>query len=814
MLDAYAAGVNHWLERARDGEESLPPEVVAISVDDIPDWTPGDSLALGRFQQWSLSESLSIELDAQEVADGVRAVFRPDAEDPAIAVRAGILVDLFRFAPADSATVLPGFPGKAAAKELEDDTPPGTPLSPDLSQSARATQRALRASKQLLGFEGRSFGSNNWAVSGALSKSGRALLASDPHLPLSSPSVLWPTHLIVDDPARPSENLDVAGMAFPGIPGVILGFNAHVAWGATVAFFDVTDIYQESLSEDGKAVYFQDQLVPLEEITETIQLPDGDSYDLPVWRVPHHGPILPRFDAEHRALPLDPAAGALSVRWTGFEQTNELATLLGLWRARDVGQVREALKGWGAGAQNWMVADDSGNVLYSAESLIPVRDPRALVWDAQSFSGKIPCLVLPGDGSAEWQGFLDDEFVPQLENPVNGWVATANADQVGTTLDNDPTNDLLPDGEPGFLSCFYDLGFRTGRIQEMLHAAEPASLDLDAMASMQGDDRSTLGPRLLPRLRAVLDVAKDEADHPGTHPALSAVVASARYQAADIPDLAATLGLWADEADFRTPSGLSNDDGTAEGDSATANASKATLVFNAWLTRLLGRVFLDEVALVPVQNGSFDSEHGIDDQIALRSLLHLMEVDPATLATYNSAAGDSWLWDDLATPEIESRGERMLTALLDAVDDLNLALGEERDSWRWGALHRVAFASLVPLWLMRIPDLDDPVFSAGFPRHGDAHTVDACQYDMSRAPDEKLSFSYGSGPAQRFVIELDPAGPRARNTLPGGAVWNKSSTHFSDEAERWRRNQNHDVPYSASAVLAAIDDDGVRTLVP
>ena len=112
------------------------------------------------------------------------------------------------------------------------------------------------------------------------------------------------------------------------------------------------------------------------------------------------------------------------------------------------------------------------------------------------------------------------------------------------------------------------------------------------------------------------------------------------------------------------------------------------------------------------------------------------------------------------------------------------------------------FASLVSLWkTLSIPADGQPPF----PRHGDGYNVDVGGYPLPAALDASTSFGYSHGPTQRLVVDMDPAGPVARNALPGGNVWASADPHFRDEAERWRRNQNRPVPFKAADVVAAAE---------
>ena len=112
------------------------------------------------------------------------------------------------------------------------------------------------------------FGSNAWAISPELSTTGHAMLASDPHGSLSAPATLWPVSIhVIHDLAVPSpSDLHVAGVAFPGVPTIVVGHNAHVAWGAVATHYDVSDVYAETVSDDGSGVRFRGADVPFETI--------------------------------------------------------------------------------------------------------------------------------------------------------------------------------------------------------------------------------------------------------------------------------------------------------------------------------------------------------------------------------------------------------------------------------------------------------------------------------------------------------------------------------------------------------------------
>ncbi len=821
-LDAYASGVSQLFAEIRSGERELARGVTVFEPEHFVEWTAVHTLAFARLLEWQLAYDTD-DIDRSELLDDLRSTFPGNDSDPLVALRSGMERDLIRFAPADDATIIDGL-GAIGETSLSHDAPaaaqaaqsnvvgttgaaePRLPGADDgstarrrkLAEATRGYRRGLARVREALAGSG-DFGSNNWAIAPERSASGHALLANDPHLALSSPATFWPVALHVTAQAGETSPQDIhaAGLSFPGTPSVILGHNEHVAWGATVTYTDVTDIYVETLSSDGKATVFKGQEVPLETIEEVIVLGDGSSYTYEVQVVPHHGPIIPTIQ-DGKVVAPDPAEGALTVRWTGFELTQDLDAVFGLLQVTNVDEARAVLADFDVGGENWMLADTAGDIAWTSHTLVPYRDDAALAWNPTTYEGLLPCFMLPGDGTAEWTGFWDDDAVPWAKNPPAGYLATANNDPVGNTLDNDPSNDVQSDGSSGFLGCSFAHGFRQGSVKRRIDEhTEPFALD--DMSSIQADVRSPLGSRLVPALLLAIDNAQAEESTPGTHPDLADVVADAVYDPSLIAQVEASLTAWQDEADFEARSGVDLDTNEAISLSEVeGQAGQATLIFNAWVVRFINRVFGDELARVGRPSGT---DHDI------RGLLHILESDPANLATFDAVTGDSALWDDIDTVAVESRQERMIRALLDGLSWLDQNVEGSIEDWRWGHYHTLTFEppSGVPWGALANPSVDDQVFPDGYPRHGDMYVVDASHYGIHKSLESDLDFSYGSGPNQRFVIELDPAGVKVKNALPGGAVFDADDPHFGDQAEEWRRNQVHEVPFVLDDVVAAAE---------
>ncbi len=279
------------------------------------------------------------------------------------------------------------------------------------------------------------------------------------------------------------------------------------------------------------------------------------------------------------------------------------------------------------------------------------------------------------------------------------------------------------------------------------------------------------------------------------------------YDSAKIVAIKDLLTKWGMESDYEAASGMdpaTNMPLPESGDTAKeVRAAQATLVFNTFLVRLLNRVFADEFGLAGRQ---------VSSQMRAKAILSLCLNDPTKLATYDASTGQSILWDDVNTPEQESKDERIIHALLDALDTLSKNVGANVADYRWGQYHTIRFEALVPIFTaLSIPPGSNKTFPDGFPRHGDNFAVDVAGFSFGSTAGQMPNFAYGHGPTQRFVIDMDPAGPKIWNALPGGAIWDSQNPHFADQAELWRRNETHAVPFALPDVIAAAESRIVMT---
>ena len=795
--DAFVEGINLYLEEVVEAEGYLaPPDLeifnLIVASGNLGRWTGADVFALARYQSWNLSYDAGADIGRSQALAGVRSAFPPAEAGPpgdeALETRAGLFGDFFSEVQARRVYTRDGFPGS------DPFLPIIQPIEvPALDRAALAGARSFydRLDGNPLFHRDEHVGSNSWVVHGDVTESGHPILSNDPHLSLTSPGIWWYVHLNTAEMGG-EDAIDVQGVAFAGLPGVVLGYNQDLAWSATTTGYDVTDVYQETVTYRfaGAAaepqwvpvsVTFEGDEVPVEPIDEEIAVAGSAAQTSRFWNVPHHGAIIPdSFVYPDVAAPAvdDEAQGtALSVRYTGNTPTNELGFFMALMTATGVDEAVAAHREFfQVGAQNISFAARNGDIAWSSHAWIPQRAPAACSFaidDDGVVSGVSPLFVLPGDGSFEWAGDIDDALVPQSKNPAASYIATANQDNVGVTDDGNVCNDTA------YIGGGFAVGYRMGRITERLDAmTATGGITPAMMIELQAETKSSLGETSRSPIVASLEHALGDPSDDG---ALAALMAEAGADgAADLQSVHDRLVAWT----LETPHGVG-----ATGDGEIAD-SVATTIFNATITRLTNLAFADEQTAIG---------RGMNSLYTARMLEWSLS-DPATqqaqLYTYRTSYlgdtdwNDTVVWDDFTTEAVlETRDERVTRAVLMALEWLESELGDDWDQWRWGRLHAVRFEQIAPSIsgrdLVSIPPGNSTEFPLGFPRHGDFGAVDVGNYSLNNGE----RFTHGSGASQRLVVEMTPEGPMPFNALPGGQSENIESPHHADEAELWRRNE-------------------------
>ena len=305
--------------------------------------------------------------------------------------------------------------------------------------------------------------SNNWAVSGAKSLTGKPLLANDMHLALNLPSIWYPLHQFLEGKFR------VSGVALPGEPFIVAGHNEHIAWGITNVMADDIDFYLEKIDPARPDHYFfEGQWRPMEVRKEKIRIKGGKEVTGEL-RFTHRGPIISEFKKIKER--------SISMRWTGFEESNELLAVYLLNRARNWPEFREALRFFRSLSLNMVYADTEGNIGLQLAGGIPRREGPG--WN-----------LFPGElASSDWQGLVPFEELPFIYNPPDGLAISAN----NTSLDK---------SYPHYISYFFLSPVRAERIRDFL--TEKAKLTPQDFARLQIDLQSRLVSRLKPLIINIL----------------------------------------------------------------------------------------------------------------------------------------------------------------------------------------------------------------------------------------------------------------------------------------------------------------------
>ncbi len=460
-FDAYAAGVNAYIADKDHAELSLEYAVLGLQNDsyEVEPWTPTDSVAWLKAMAWDLRTNIEDEtaraLLAQDLSPAMLAELYPgyDFENHPVIVTPAELAAEGVTGPGTAHTA-------AGGGALTDDGMLAT-IAAELAGDLGST---LENVDTLVSAQGEGVGSNSWVVSGDHTDTGLPLLANDPHLGASLPSVWTQMHLRCETVSDDCD-FNVAGFSFSGLPGIVIGHNTEVAWGFTNLTTDVADLYVERV--DGDHYWKDGEKLPLTVREETLRVAGGDDVPLTV-RETGHGPIVSGLTSDFSAIAEDPLPAvtteladsdsvvaeaqrlpgefALSLRWTALDEGHTAAAIFDLNRAHNWDSFRAAASQFDVPAQNLIYADTSGNIGYQAPGALPIRGKG---------DGYVP---QPGwDSAYDWQGYIPFDDQPRVFNPEKGYISTANAA-------------IVDDSYPYFLSRDWDYGYRAKRIEYLLES--------------------------------------------------------------------------------------------------------------------------------------------------------------------------------------------------------------------------------------------------------------------------------------------------------------------------------------------------------
>lgn len=667
VLEAYAEGVNAYVDTHRD---RLPVEFAMLGVDYAP-WTPIDTLAFGNIQSVLLAGNRKTEVVRMHLVAAV---------------------------------------GEAAAAELFPPSDPRTPLiipeGVDLYQAFRGVPFAdFDEVDAYIGDATAGWGSNDWAVHGNRTLSGKPILANDTHLGTQLPSFWYANGLH-------GGRFDCVGFSFPGSPLIIIGHNRDIAWGATNLGPDTEDLYLEKLNdpENPTQYEFMGEWHDLMTREETIEVKGRDAQTVTFYYT-NHGPLV-----NNSFTALQTVTTPLSLRWTLYDGSLLMQSIVHLNSASNWEEFREALRDWDMPGQNFAYADAAGHIGYQSTGRIPIRAP--------GHQGTVP---VPGwTGEYEWQGYIPFEELPAVLDPPAGYVATAN-------------NKITPDSYPYYLTHDWFPGYRAERISELLEASTQHTIE--TIAGIQAETYSLPAESIRPYMLAI---------------------APETAQQEQAIEFLKTWNLY------------------METDRVGAT------VYQAWYLYTLRNIVEDELG------GSFDAyylpgsyqRHGTQHVPLVIRLL----ADPE----------NAW-FDDINTPQVETRDDILRRGLEDALAFLSENYGKDPHNWAWGRVHVVTFPHQ---GFGSIPVLSNIFNSKPLPARGDAFTVDAMGYAWAKP------FKITHGVAQRLIVDFGDFDQTVA-VLTTGQSGHLFHEHREDMMPLWQNVEYVKLPFSEAAVEA----DTATTLI-
>jgi penicillin G amidase len=464
-LLAYSRGVNDYLAQTRRDHQW--PALFSLSGVYPANWTPLDSLVTQGdltqeldFTTTPLDYALLDKTLGRERAMNWFPVLPPNQQhpyDPGPYHQAGIAP----ISGSGTLTAARSGTGSTAALSAATTQPTSVPAPTAGAAADLLAQVASLPASRLHSYPD----SNAWAANGPAVRGGRAMLAGDPHLPQTIPSVWYQV-------ALSAPGLLVTGVSVPGLPGVLLGHNRHIAWSLTNTQNQATLFYTEQTSKSRPGQYFWDGAWRrMRQVHYTIPVRGGSTIDLTV-RITVHGPIMTQ------------AGQTTAVDWMGNVPSPDLAVILAVSKASNWAQFHAALASWRAPSQNFVYADDRGHIGAISAGYYPL------------LGHGDPWLPLSGTGADDVAGTIPYRAVPQVYDPPTHVVATANQRPVG-------------DSYPYYIGTtanFFDPGYRAGQIHSLLRGQR--KMGERSFAAVQNNLADPLASRIMPKLRAALHGAK------------------------------------------------------------------------------------------------------------------------------------------------------------------------------------------------------------------------------------------------------------------------------------------------------------------
>lgn len=430
-LEAFANGVNQYIQK---NKSKLPVEFAILQYKPEP-WKPVHSVNLIGYMAWDLTMPWDYEMALRKMKNKL------DDEK-----YASLVPNLSR-------------QKSYVYNEFTSDSIINTMIKNLYSHKTKLENLGLKVFT----------GSNNWAVSGRKSTTGKPILANDMHLGLFSPGIWSQMHMVAEG------SVNVTGVILPGQPFIISGHNNTIAWGMTNVMLDDMDFYKETINPQDSSKYkLNGEWQDIDISEELIPLKGGDTVKRRL-RFTHRGPIISRFK--------DIQDEAISMKWIGNEYSNELRTVYLLNHAENWSDFKDAVSTFISISQNIVYADTRGNIGLYCCAGIPIREGDGI-------------SVYPGDTTQyDWKGLVPFDQLPHTYNPESGFVSSANNRTVGPEY-------------PYYVSHWFDLPSRINRIRELLRNKE--KLSAEDFKKIQTDQKSNMVERIKPIITKELSNSADK----------------------------------------------------------------------------------------------------------------------------------------------------------------------------------------------------------------------------------------------------------------------------------------------------------------
>jgi penicillin G amidase len=445
IITAFVAGVNSYIDLTRDDPDLLPFEFALLGIKP-GHWAPGVVLSRHNALTGGIATELMLSKTITAIGPDLTAKILPFERHPYLDPLPGIVL-----AEITDEVMQDYIASRGPPAFDQQDVVGDTSL-----QKSVSINQYNEVADYMLNPTDVSLGSNNWVISGSRTRSGKPLMANDPHRSIQNPSLRYMVHL-----NAPGWN--VIGAGEPVLPGVSIGHNEYGAWGLTVFRIDQEDLYVYTTNPDKPGQYwYEGEWQDMETETQTISV-RGENDRSVTLKYTVHGPVVYESNENHTAY-------AMRAVWLEPGAAPYLASLR-MDQARTWDEFRQACTYSGLPGENMVWADRKGNIGWQSVGFTPVR----FGWD-----GRLP---VPGNGDYEWQGFVPIRYMPHLSNPEAGFYGTANQNNV-------------PEGYPNIFSDFYSDPVRAARLNEVLSGTKDHTIQ-DSI-DLQYDTRSKTAEKIVP----------------------------------------------------------------------------------------------------------------------------------------------------------------------------------------------------------------------------------------------------------------------------------------------------------------------------